>query len=164
LQQLRGLTRGALAEMRLLLVELRPGALNDLALTDLLRQLADAAAGNTGAEVELRLDGPGPPRFPTDVHVALYRIAQEALHNIVKHAHASHVEVLLDTQEDGSVTLTITDDGRGFNPDDCPPGHLGVSIMRERADEIGAHLRIESSAGHGARITAEWRPREGGGR
>lgn len=164
LQQLRGLTRGALAEMRLLLVELRPGALNDLALTDLLRQLTDAAAGNTGADVELRIEGPGPARFPTNVHVALYRIAQEALHNIVKHAHASHVLVVLDARADGSVTLTITDDGRGFDPDDCPPGHLGVSIMRERADEIGARLRIESSPGHGARVEVEWRQHEGRGK
>lgn len=161
LQQLRGLTRGALAEMRLLLVELRPGALNDLALTDLLRQLTDAAAGNTGAEVALRIEGPGPARFPTNVHVALYRIAQEALHNIVKHAQAGHVLVVLDARADGSVTLTITDDGRGFDPDACPPGHLGVSIMHERADEIGAQLRIESSPGHGARVEVEWRQHEG---
>lgn len=156
LQQLRGLTRGALAEMRLLLVELRPGALNDLALTDLLRQLADATAGNTGAEVALRVDGSGPVRLPPDVHVVLYRIAQEALHNVVKHAHANHVTVTLQHGTDGGISLTVRDDGRGFNPADCPPGHLGVSIMRERAEEIGARLRIESNVGQGTSIEIDW--------
>ena len=86
LEQLRRLTRGALAEMRMLLVELRPGVLSELSLTDLLRQLADAAAGTTGADVNVRFEGPGPIRLPANVQIALYRIAQEALNNIAKHA------------------------------------------------------------------------------
>src|SRR5690606_23120917 len=77
LDQLRNLTRGALAEMRMLLLELRPGALTELSLSDLLRQLVDAAVGATGVDATLTLDGGGPSRLPPDVQVALYRIAQE---------------------------------------------------------------------------------------
>jgi PAS domain S-box-containing protein len=155
LQQLRTLTRGALAEMRLLLVELRPSTLTELSLTDLLRQLGDATAGNSGAEVSVQIYGPGPTRLAPDVHVALYRIAQEALHNIVKHARAGRVSIMLSYRLNG-VTLEITDDGRGFDLDNTPAGHLGVSIMRERAEAIGARYRLVSSPTAGTCITVDW--------
>jgi signal transduction histidine kinase len=161
LEQLRRLTRGALAEMRLLLVELRPHVLADLSLTDLLRQLADAAAGSTGADVDVRFEGPSPMRLPPDVHVALYRIAQEALNNISKHASASNVSLTLRHQPDCDIILEISDDGRGFDPAVVAPGHLGLGIMRERAQDIGAAFKVESRAGKGTRIEIVWRDGEG---
>ncbi|HSR35326.1 MAG TPA: GAF domain-containing protein, partial [Anaerolineae bacterium] len=91
LKELRQLSRGALAEMRALLLELRPAALSEAHLEDLLRQLGEATTGRTGAPVHIELDGQG--SLPPDVHVALYRIAQEALNNVVKHARASSVDV-----------------------------------------------------------------------
>ncbi|MEZ4523495.1 MAG: PAS domain S-box protein [Thermomicrobiales bacterium] len=157
LEQLRRLTRGALAEMRLLLVELRPGVLGELSLTDLLKQLADAAAGTTGAEVSVRCEGPSPTRLPANVQVALYRIAQEALNNIAKHARATHVSVELHHESDGRVTLRIEDNGQGFDTGTNTPGHLGLSIMCERAQDIGALFRLDSTTGNGTRITVNWR-------
>ena len=157
LEQLRRLTRGALAEMRMLLVELRPGVLSELSLTDLLRQLADAAAGTTGVEVNVRFEGPGPTRLPANVQIALYRIAQEALNNIAKHAQATSVSIELHHQPDGQIVLSIHDDGRGFDATRSAPGHLGLSIMRERAQDIGALLRLDTRSGGGTRITVTWR-------
>lgn len=157
LDQLRNLTRGALAEMRMLLLELRPGALTELSLSDLLRQLVDAAVGATGVDATLTLDGGGPSRLPPDVQVALYRIAQEALNNTVKHAGASAVEVIVSGRPAGGVSITIRDDGCGFDPAGCPPGQLGMSIMRERASETGARLSIDSAPGAGTRVEVEWR-------
>ena len=100
LGELRNLSRGALAEMRTLLLELRPSALADAGLDDLLRQLADAVQGRTGVPVELSVAGYF--GLPADVHLALYRIAQEGLNNVVKHAAASQVAVrLLCSQRHG---------------------------------------------------------------
>jgi len=157
LDQLRTLTRGALAEMRMLLVELRPGVLSELSLTDLLHQLADAAAGTTGATVDVRFEGPGPLRLPANVQVALYRIAQEALNNIAKHARANAVSLELDHQPDGQIVLRIRDDGQGFDTSRSEPGHLGLSIMCERALDIGALLKMDSNLGKGTSITVSWR-------
>jgi signal transduction histidine kinase len=110
----------------------------------------------------------------TDLHVALYRIAQEALNNVVKHAQARQVDVRLvcvprnpfpsagnGKGGEGNVTLDIRDDGRGFDPEDVSPEHLGLSIMRERAEAVGAQLRIDSQPGRGARLTVVW-PRDEG--
>ena len=95
LGDLRQLTRGALAEMRSLLLELRPAALIEANLGDLLRQLAESVSGRSGIPVAVSLEGCPVPDLPDDVHVALYRIAQEALNNVVKHAQAKRVEVAL---------------------------------------------------------------------
>jgi len=122
LQELRQLSRGALAEMRTLLLELRPAALADADLADLLRQLADSLTGRTGTPVDLTIDGHC--SLPSDVHVTLYRIAQEALNNVVKHAEATEVSVSLRCvpsspadDEKGKVTLVVSDNGKGFDPD-----------------------------------------------
>ncbi|MBX6341331.1 MAG: PAS domain S-box protein [Thermomicrobiaceae bacterium] len=159
LEQVRRLARGALAEMRMLLLELRPGALAEVALPDLLRQLAQAAAGNTGADVALAIDGEPRP-LPAETQLALYRIAQEALSNVAKHARARHVALALSYGPAGEVALRVDDDGRGFDPAAVPPGRLGTSIMRERADGIGACLQLESRPGGGTRVEVRWR--EGG--
>ena len=160
LADLRRLTRGALAEMRTLLVELRPGALTEMPLGDLLRQLAEATAGRSRLDVRAVIDGLPRP-LPSAVQVALYRMAQEALNNVVKHAQAHHVALELAYPADG-VRLRVTDDGCGFDqdPSSIPAGHLGLSIMRERADAVGADLEVASQFGAGTTIEISWRTTE----
>jgi signal transduction histidine kinase len=163
LQELRQLSRGALAEMRTLLLELRPTALVEANLGDLLHQLGEAVAGRTG--IPVAIDVQGRCELPTEVHVALYRIAQEALNNVVKHAVARQVTVSLaytpapvgsnQTVARGA-GLRVTDDGRGFDPAQVAPDHLGLGIIRERAQAIGATLEIESAPGQGTRIAVSW--------
>ena len=95
---------------------------------------------------------------PTEVKLALYRIAQEALNNMAKHSNASHLEVRYLALPQG-LELAILDDGRGFDLDSRSPGQMGLSIMRERAEHIGATLTIRSAPGEGAEVRVEWRPR-----
>jgi two-component system nitrate/nitrite sensor histidine kinase NarX len=169
LEELRQLTRGALAEMRTLLLELRPAALMETRLDDLLRQLAEAVIGRARVPVTVKVQGQG--ALPPDVHVALYRIAQEALNNVAKHAGASQATVRLcyaappssppsipprEGEEGGRVELCISDDGRGFDMHQVAPDHLGLGIMRERAETINATLSIESQCGHGTQVVVTW--------
>lgn len=153
LEELCQLTRGALAEMRALLLELRPTALLEKKLGVLLSHLTEAVIGRTRLPITLTVEGDHP--LPPEVQVALYYIAQEALHNITKHAGASRAAVNLYLQPD-SVELSISDDGRGFNPAAIPPGHLGVGIMRERAEKIGARFQLDSQPGNGTQIHLHW--------
>lgn len=155
MEELRQLTRGALAEMRTLLLELRPAALADTDLPDLLRHLTNAFIGRARVPVLLQLEGQHP--IPLDAKVALYRIAQESLNNIAKHAEASQVTVSYQCSED-QVELIVADDGQGFDPENLPPDHLGLGIMRERAAQIGAQLAITSSPGHGTQVRVHWKP------
>lgn len=159
LDELRRTTRGALAELRTLLAELRPQALVEADLGTLLGQLADAAAGRSATEISLSCEGRF--RLPEDVQVALYRIAQEALHNVAKHARAEHATLHLvgSAEADGlarQVELCIADDGIGFDVEHLPGNEFGLSIMRERAQSIGAALTIDSRPAEGTRITAVW--------
>jgi signal transduction histidine kinase len=164
IQQLRSLSRGALAEMRTLLLELRPAALAETHLEDLLRQLGEAASGREGIPVTVTVEGQGD--LPTDVHIALYRITQEALNNVVKHARASHVSVRLcysctegDEAEMSpglSVLLIIRDDGCGFDPANIPHDHFGLGIMQERAQSISASFTLESHPEEGTQVTVLW--------
>jgi GAF domain-containing protein len=157
LRELQRLTRGALAEMRTLLLELRPAALMETSLSELLHQLAAAIAGRAGAPVEVSVEGEC--LVPPDVHVALYRIAQEALNNVVKHARAANVYVeMICSGRHGSqcVEIGIKDDGRGFDLDGVSPEHLGLSIMRERAQAVGADLTVQSRPGSGTAIRVVW--------
>jgi two-component system nitrate/nitrite sensor histidine kinase NarX len=168
LQDLRQLSRGALAEMRTLLMELRPTALAEANLRDLLHQLGEAVTGRTGVPVTVTVQDQ--VDLPSDARVALYRIAQEALNNVVKHARASQVTVSLrchppsPSQRGGAVELCIRDDGRGFDLGDVEPGELGLGIMRERAQAIGATLNIESQPGHGTQVAVVWEGRNGNSR
>jgi PAS domain S-box-containing protein len=150
LEELRQLTRGALAEMRTLLLELRPAALVQAELGGLLRQLAEAITGR--ARIAVQVTVTGNCDLPVDVKIALYRIAQEALNNVAKHAAATSATVSLDCHRRG-VSLRIADDGRGFDLAKVPSDHLGLGIMRERADAIGAELQMESRCGQGTTIT-----------
>jgi two-component system nitrate/nitrite sensor histidine kinase NarX len=157
LEELRQLTRGALAEMRALLLELRPAALTEAPLPELLRHLTEAASGRARIPVALELEGEatGEP-LPAEAQVALYRIAQEALHNVVKHAGARRVKVGLRAGGE-LVGLHVEDDGAGFDPATVSAEHLGLRIMGERAAAIGTALRIDSAPGRGARVSVIWR-------
>jgi signal transduction histidine kinase len=166
LEQVRQGTRSALAEMRTLLFELRPTGLADADLGDLLRQLGEAVAARSG--ISVHVDVAGESELPPEVHVALYRIAQEALNNVARHAGAGHAWVRFSSSppraggnaipmaQGGPVTLSIRDDGAGFDPDNVPPDHLGLGIMRERAEEVGATLTVESEPGRGTEIRVMW--------
>jgi nitrate/nitrite-specific signal transduction histidine kinase len=158
LEELRQLTRGALAEMRTLLLELRPVALKEAKLDKVLRYLTEAITSRTRVPISLIVEGES--TLPSDVQVALYRIAQEALNNIAKHAKAGQATVNLSCQPEG-VELHISDDGRGFDPNAISSDHLGVGIMRERARKIGATLKIESRPGSGTQVVIAWQDREG---
>lgn len=154
LEMLRRLTRGAQAEMRTLLMELRPAALLEANFGELIGQLGRAATGR--AEIDLALDVSEIPELPPDVKVALYRIAQEALNNVVKHSGAARVTVSLFVM-DGAVELHICDNGRGFEMTGVPAGHFGLSTMRERAEGIGAMMELRSAPGAGTCVSAVWR-------
>lgn len=153
LEELRQLTRGALAEMRTLLIELRPAALADAELGDLLHQLAEATAGRGQVVAEVKVEGY--QSLPDDVKVVLYRIAQEAMNNVAKHAGASEVSVRLSYSQE-NVELSIKDNGRGFDPGKVSPEHLGLGIMRERVETIGATLKVDSEIGSGTEVIVVW--------
>ncbi len=153
LEELRELTRGALAEMRTLLLELRPAKLAEIDLTDLLRQLAEGVMGRARVTVELSIDGQAD--LPPDVKIALYRIAQEALNNVAKHAQAQHVQINLACRPE-TIALSVVDDGCGFVFATIMPAHLGLGIMRERAEDIGATLSVKSAPGKGTTIGVQW--------
>lgn len=157
LEKLRELTRGALAEMRTLLLELRPAALAEMPLGDLLRQLTQGIAGRTRIDITVDVSGEHDPM--TDVKVALYRIAQEALNNVSKHSKAQRAWVTLQ-QTKGQIELAVTDDGIGFDPVKNRASHLGLRIMAERADAIKAALHIETTIGQGTQITVCWTEQE----
>jgi two-component system nitrate/nitrite sensor histidine kinase NarX len=153
LEDLRLLTKGALAEMRALLVELRPAALTDTPLQDLLQHLTTAIGGRARIQADLQVVGEVP--LPDAVQVALYRVAQEALNNIAKYAHARHAWVKLHLAHD-VVMLEIRDDGRGFDPEAVSSDHFGLSIMHERMASVGGTLVVESQLGQGTVVVARW--------
>jgi PAS domain S-box-containing protein len=154
LQTIRRLIRGALAEVRTLLVELRPDAISKSDLGDLITQIAYGATSYS--EIDLSLDISGRFPLPDNVQLEVFRIAQEVFNNIVKHARARHVSVEFKNQGD-YLYLSIQDDGRGFNIDRISTGRLGIAIMRERAGSIGAVFNIHSRPKHGTTASVEWR-------
>jgi PAS domain S-box-containing protein len=174
LEDLRRLTRGAMAEMRSLLAELRPSVLSDSSLEDLLRQLSNAFTGRTNIPVVVTTNGEG--TLPAKIQVIFYRICQESLQNIAKHARASRVEIDLifdaaapqavssvartDATQEVAVQLVemhIRDDGLGFDPAEIiAPSHYGLDMMRERARDVGALLTLTSRPNHGTEVTLRW--------
>jgi len=153
LKQVHQLTTGALAEMRVLLLELRPNTLVNVSLDQLLQQYALSLQARGQMKVDLTMD-PVPILAP-DVKIALYRIVQEALNNITKHAGASEVEITIENLQDRLV-LTVEDNGRGFDLAQVAPISLGLSRMRERTEGIGAALSVESKIGAGTTIQITW--------
>ena len=125
---------------------------------DLLQQLAESTTGRARLPVELEIQGE--EELPPEVKVVFYRIAQEALNNVSKHANASQVLVRLSTGEAG-VDLRIIDDGQGFELDEVTADHLGLRIMEERAETIGAELNVRSSPGEGTAVGITWRDHGG---
>jgi signal transduction histidine kinase len=141
-----------LHDVRRLAVELRPKALDDFGLVPALERLRDTFAEQTGMQVELVSQLRG--RLPPDVETALYRIVQEALTNVVKHARAGAVSIVL-ARAGGSVTALIEDDGRGFEADERERGGLGLLGMGERLALLDGMLKVESRPGAGTTIVAE---------
>jgi two-component system nitrate/nitrite sensor histidine kinase NarX len=150
--QLRHMTRGAVAEMRSLLYELRPEALESMTLPRLITQVVEAFGGKSGVIPSVTITGERD--LPQDVKIALYRIVQEALNNVSKHARASAVSVSL--RSDAVVELIVSDNGRGFTLEPNKSGSLGLKIMRERADKIDGRLTVQSVPGHGTTVRVEW--------
>ena len=107
----------------------------------------------------VQLSTVGEASLPPHVHVATFRIAQEALNNVVRHAHAATAQMKLELASRG-LRLIVADDGCGFDPG-CPvdPTHLGLVSMRERAEDVGARLGVTSSPGGGTRVVLEWKRR-----
>jgi signal transduction histidine kinase len=140
-----------LAEMRALIFELRPESLEQEGLVSALHKQAEAAQARHGFAVNFNVAEE--PAVPLAAKEALYRIAQEALQNAAKHAHAKTVELTLERQK-SELILRVKDDGRGFNPKRTFPGHLGLHSMRERMAGVGGKLEIQSSRGRGTSIQA----------
>ena len=153
-EELRRLTRGSLAGMRTMLLEMRGDALQQTPLPELLRHLVEASGGRIGADVNLTVDGRR-RQLPPDVQTALYRIAQEALNNVARHAKASEVWVDLRLGDNG-VRLEIGDDGRGFDAGPASAGHFGLQNMRERGAAIAADFSIVTGPGRGTVVIVEW--------
>ncbi|MFC2055754.1 histidine kinase, partial [Chloroflexota bacterium] len=163
LDKLRGLTRGALAEMRTMLLELRPSAVINTPLDELLSQLTEAFTSRSGLPFQLYIEQI--PSLPDDVQTSFYRIAQEALNNVVKHAQAKLVSVSLSAaplsagsagEEWYEVKMAIQDDGVGFSTSEEHANRLGIGIMHERAAAIQACLSLESKPGYGTQVTVIW--------
>jgi PAS domain S-box-containing protein len=145
--------RGALAEMRTLLLELRPDALRGQSLGQLLQTLVQATQSRTRTSISLAVNGNCP--LPDEITLACYRIVQESLTNAVKHAEATEVRLIIDCDQNGLV-LQIRDNGRGFDPSTVPAGHFGINFIRERVREIGGTFSIDSEPGAGTQIVVSW--------
>lgn len=151
--RLQELTRGALAEMRALIFELRPGALAEEGLGAALTKQAAAIAARE--QIAIPVVAP-PSRLPisTDAEEHLYRIALEALHNAVKHARPRRIDVAISIDAvSGTVELSVADDGIGFDTSVEHLGHLGLGTMRERATALAGSSTVESERGVGTRVT-----------
>ncbi|HET8842706.1 MAG TPA: sensor histidine kinase, partial [Ktedonobacteraceae bacterium] len=152
LEYVLALSEAGLAEMRALIFELRPESLESEGLVAALnRQLAVLS---TRHKLHVNTEIGEEPALSLETKHALYRIAQEALHNIVKHAHAQSVELRLAQKED-TLLLEVSDDGKGFDADQAFPGHLGLRSMQERAAKVGATLTIKSMPGQGTGVSIQ---------
>jgi PAS domain S-box-containing protein len=155
LEQLHQLTQGASAEMRALLLELRPENVVRTSLEDLLNQLSHALQARKKIMVEVVSQGDNPQPLPEEVHLTLYRIAQESINNIARHSNAKQARVRL-SRTPGYVELVIVDNGQGFDTSGLSSG-FGLTSMRERAASIQAVLRIQSKSGIGTRTKLVWK-------
>jgi signal transduction histidine kinase len=164
LRQVRRLNRGALAQMRTMLLELRGARFEDVPLRQLLQNLVETAESRATVDVGLVLDGES--TIPPRLHTMLYRVTQEALNNVVRHSGALRATVELKAEE-GRVSLLVHDEGRGFVPAELGPQHLGLRSMRERAEEagrpcftgVGLSRRIPCGAGARRSVPATPGPR-----
>lgn len=162
LTRLSEIDQQALKEMRLLVYELRPLALKHVGLVGALQQRLDTVEKRAGVETHLLLEGV--MVFPEQMEEELYRIAQEALNNALKHAAATVITVRIRTDEapppgEAAIALTITDNGKGFNLDETTAaasggdtGGIGLDSMRERAEKLGGALTVHSAPGKGTTV------------
>lgn len=143
--------------VRDLAVRLRPTALDDLGLHAALSQQLAEWSDRAGVEVDYQPAGIESQRLPPDVETAVYRLVQEALTNVVRHAQARHVSVVVG-RHGGTVTVVVEDDGVGFDPEAAGPfnGRLGLLGMKERADLCGGTFDVESSPGSGTTVIARF--------
>jgi signal transduction histidine kinase len=153
LSEIGQLTRGALAEMRALIFELQPGALAEEGLVAALAKQASALSARERLAIEV--DGPV-ERLPIGVEVEeqLYRVGQEALANVVRHARAGSAAVRIATTHD-TVSIEVSDDGRGFDPAAVGPDHFGLRSMRGRVADLGGRLELTSTPGRGTTLRVE---------
>jgi signal transduction histidine kinase len=149
---IRQLAVDTLQDVRRLAVELRPKALDDFGLVAALERLTESFQEQTGLAADF-VDGLGGEPLAGEAATALYRIVQEALTNVVKHAQAGHVSILL-TRKNGQVALVIEDNGLGFDPE-RPVDGFGLQGMRERVELLGGSMRVESSTGAGTTLAVE---------
>jgi signal transduction histidine kinase len=140
-------TRSALKEFRLLIYNLRPPELEKTGLIGAIKQRLVSVENRTGLKFALNVSGEIPALRP-EAEENLYLIAQEALNNTMRHAHATQVSVDL-LAEKGQLRMRISDDGCGFFPDYVKPGCMGLANMRERAGAMGGNLKISSTPGNG---------------
>jgi signal transduction histidine kinase len=152
-EELRELVVSTLQDVRRLAVELRPSALDDFGLVAALERLTASFAEQTGIAVDFQT-ALADQRLPAEVETALYRIVQESLTNVVKHARACRVSILLARKE-GAVKVVVEDDGRGFDPAELASDGFGLVGMRERLALIGGRLEVESNPEAGTTIAAE---------
>lgn len=151
-ESIRQLAVDTLQDVRRLAVELRPKALDDFGLVAALERLTDNFREQTGLAVDF-VTGLDDEQLPSETATALYRIVQEALTNIVKHAHASSVSILV-TRKNAHVAVVVEDDGVGFDPE-RPVGGFGIQGMRERVELLGGSLRVESGDVTGTTLAVE---------
>jgi signal transduction histidine kinase len=157
LREVRDTAQEALREMRLLIFELRPPALEEAGLAGALQARLQAVEARGGMLADLKVDGAQDEALtPMHVRAELYSIVQQALNNVLRHAHASHVWVHLGFCRE-NVCAEVRDDGCGFVVDDAEEsGGLGIRSMRERAERIGAQLTIHSEPGAGTTVRIEF--------
>ena len=147
------MSMSALGEMRILLLELRPANLTNVGLKQLFEQYLQPIQDRRQFEIDLAIDDFQP--LPPEVQIALYRITQEALNNIDKHAQATKVHIRAQDHAD-CIVLDIFDNGGGFDVEAATGTSLGLNIMKERAEAIDAKLRIQSKISKGTRISVQW--------
>ena len=152
--ELRETARRTLENVGRLAFALRPSALDEFGLVPALNDLSGGLEEQGGPKVELEVDLPAGTRLPAKLETVVFRITQEALTNIVKHADATSVQIVL-TGRQRSVVLSVRDDGRGFSPTQAHRGGLGLVGMRERVASVDGALEIESTRGAGTRLTVE---------
>jgi signal transduction histidine kinase len=169
IEELAELAQANIQDIRRLIQDLRPVALDELGLVPALREYVARYQEEHGVEVALSLPALSPvegaegdpstssghrERLPAPVETALFRIVQEALNNCAKHARARWVEVAM-TRDGGKVTLRVADDGQGFDPEAPRPGtHLGLWSMGERVEQLGGRFEVESAPGAGTTVRA----------
>lgn len=149
LEEIKLLHDIALKEMRILLYELKPSTLKDENLPNLLQRLVKSMEARSKAPVKLSVSGKH--KFSSKTEFGFYRIAQEALNNIIKHSSATKADIALESSP-GQLSMSISDNGRGFDDKRSTSANLGLNIMKERAKIIGAAIKIDSQPGKGTRV------------